>query len=139
MPARGYAWRRVRVVGLLVGFRGHESSKSVAVADVIGDGWYDVLIGHHVSRPVGLFLNQPAGDTSSGFEPVLRLFDELVLSFRVGARKPDVRFFEACIRASGRAADQIIYIDDRPDYVAAARALGVQAFVYDAALPPPAI
>jgi HAD superfamily hydrolase (TIGR01509 family) len=57
-------------------------------------------------------------------EPVLRLFDELVLSFRVGARKPAVHFFEACIRASGHAADQIIYIDDRPDYVAAASALG---------------
>lgn len=74
---------------------------------------------------------------SRQFEPVLRLFDELVLSFRVGARKPDVRFFEACIRASGRAADQIIYLDDRPDYVAAGSALGMRAFVYDAALPPP--
>ena len=76
---------------------------------------------------------------SREFERVLRLFDEQVLSFRVGVRKPDVRFFEACIRAAGRAADRIIYIDDRPDYVAAARAMGVQAFVYDPALPPPAI
>ena len=96
---------------------------------------------------------------SRQFEPVLRLFDELVLSFRVGARKPAVQFFEACIRASGRAAheiiyiddrrperidqtkltaDQIVYIDDRRDYVAAGRALGMQAFVYDPALPPPA-
>ena len=72
------------------------------------------------------------------FDRVLELFDEDVLSFRVGARKPDVRFFEACIRASGRTVDQIIYIDDRRDYVAAGRALGMQAFVYDPALPPPA-
>ena len=69
---------------------------------------------------------------------VLELFDEQVLSFRVGARKPAVQFFEACIRASGRTADQIVYIDDRRDYVAAGRALGMQAFVYDPALPPPA-
>jgi len=62
-----------------------------------------------------------------------------VLSFRVGARKLDVRFFEACIRASGRTAEEIIYIDDRRDYVAAGRALGMQAFVYDPALPPPAV
>ena len=75
---------------------------------------------------------------SRQFEPVLRLFDEAVLSFRVGARKPAVQFFEACIRASGGTADQIIYIDDRPDYVAAGRALGMQAFVYDPTLPPPA-
>ena len=76
---------------------------------------------------------------SRQFEPVLRLFDELVLSFRVGARKPAVHFFEACIRASGHAADRIIYIDDRPDYVAAASALGLRAFGYDPALPPPAV
>jgi HAD superfamily hydrolase (TIGR01509 family) len=73
------------------------------------------------------------------FERVVKLFDEQVMSFRVGARKPAVPFFEACIRASGRAADQIIYIDDRPDYVAAAGALGMQAVVYDPALPPPPV
>jgi len=71
------------------------------------------------------------------FDRVLVLFDEQVLSFRVGARKPAVQFFEACIRAAGRAADQIIYLDDRPDYVTAASALGVRALVYDPALPPP--
>jgi putative hydrolase of the HAD superfamily len=73
------------------------------------------------------------------FARVVQLFDEQILSFRVGARKPDVRFFDACIRASGRAANQIIYIDDRPDYVAAASTLRIQAFVYDPALPPPAV
>jgi HAD superfamily hydrolase (TIGR01509 family) len=62
-----------------------------------------------------------------------------VLSFRVGARKPDVRFFDACIRAAGRTGHDIIYIDDRPDYVVAAAALGMQAVVYDPALPPPAV
>jgi putative hydrolase of the HAD superfamily len=72
------------------------------------------------------------------FDRVLGLFDEQVLSFRIGARKPALPFFEACIRASGRAAHEIIYIDDRPDYVAAGRALGMQAFVYDPTLPPPA-
>lgn len=76
---------------------------------------------------------------SRSFERVVQLFDEQVLSFSVGARKPAVPFFEACIRASDRAADEIIYIDDRPDYVAVATALGMRAFVYDPALPPPAL
>jgi glucose-1-phosphatase len=73
------------------------------------------------------------------FDRVLGLFDERVLSFRVGARKPALPFFEACIRAARGSPDQIIYIDDRPDYVAAGGALGMQAFVYDPALPPPAV
>jgi HAD superfamily hydrolase (TIGR01509 family) len=62
-----------------------------------------------------------------------------VLSFRVGARKPAVQFFEACIHASGRAPEEIIYLDDRQDYIVAARALGIHGFLYDPALPPPAI
>lgn len=75
---------------------------------------------------------------SRAFAGVVELFDEQVLSFRIGARKPALPFFEACIRASGRAAHEIIYIDDRRDYVAAGRALGMRAFVYDPTLPPPA-
>ncbi|HKH70426.1 MAG TPA: HAD family phosphatase [Vicinamibacterales bacterium] len=76
---------------------------------------------------------------SRAFDRVLELFDEQVLSFRVGGRKPELRFFDACIRAAGRTAHDIIYIDDRPDYVAAAAALGMQAVVYDPALLPPAV
>lgn len=72
------------------------------------------------------------------FKHVVDLFDADVFSFEIGARKPAVRFFEACILASGCAPDQIIYVDDRPDYVAAAGASGMRAFVYDPTLPPPA-
>jgi hypothetical protein len=68
----------VRDVGPMVGFRRHESSYTVAVADVNGDDWPDVLIGHHGSRPAELFMNQPdpAGGTL-GFEPVFRLVDTI--------------------------------------------------------------
>ena len=75
---------------------------------------------------------------SGMFERVLQQFDEQVLSFRVGARKPAVQFFEACICASGVVPEAIVYLDDRQDYVAAASALGIRGFVYDPALPPPA-
>jgi hypothetical protein len=68
----------VRDVGPMVGMRGHESSYAVAVADVNDDGWPDVLIGHHGSRPAELFLNQPDGAGGTlGFEPVTRLVDTI--------------------------------------------------------------
>jgi hypothetical protein len=44
---------------------------------VNGDGWDDVLIGHHGSRPAELFLNQPVHGDSIGFEPVFRLVDTI--------------------------------------------------------------
>ncbi len=67
----------VRDVGPMVGFRRHESSYTIAVADVNGDGWPDVLIGHHGSRPAELFMNQPLHGRSIGFEPVFRLVDTI--------------------------------------------------------------
>jgi FG-GAP-like repeat/FG-GAP repeat len=76
-PVRGAQAPAVRDVGPLVGFRRHESSYTVAVADVNGDGWDDVLIGHHGSRPAELFMNQPSGETTLGFEPVMRLVDTI--------------------------------------------------------------
>lgn len=69
---------RVRDVGPMVGFRAHESSYSISVGDTNGDGWPDLLIGHHGSRPAELFLNQPDGHGGTlGFEVVYHLVDDL--------------------------------------------------------------
>ncbi|MDP9184510.1 MAG: VCBS repeat-containing protein [Actinomycetota bacterium] len=77
-PAVGSPRWTVRDVGPMVGFRRHESSYTVAVADVDHDGWPDVLIGHHGSRPAELFMNQPDGEGGTlGFEPVFRLVDTI--------------------------------------------------------------
>jgi HAD superfamily hydrolase (TIGR01509 family) len=60
----------------------------------------------------------------------IALFDATVLSFQVGLRKPSDEFFERVIAAArGQAAD-CVYVDDRPDLVAAATALGMRGCVY---------
>ncbi len=62
---------------------------------------------------------------------VMALFDATVLSFEVGVRKPAARFFERVIAASGGPAGDCVYVDDRPDFVAAAEALGMRGWVYE--------
>jgi HAD superfamily hydrolase (TIGR01509 family) len=61
---------------------------------------------------------------------VIALFDALVLSFEVGARKPAERFYQQVLVSAGAAAEDCLYIDDRADFVAAAQALGMQGLVY---------
>lgn len=59
------------------------------------------------------------------------LLDEVVLSFRVGAAKPDPAFWEAALAAAGCGPDACVYADDRPELVAAAAAFGIPGFVAD--------
>lgn len=59
------------------------------------------------------------------------LLDEVVLSFRVGAAKPDPAFWEAALAAAGCDPDACVYADDRPELVAAASAFGIPGFVVD--------
>jgi putative hydrolase of the HAD superfamily len=60
-----------------------------------------------------------------------RRVDALALSFQVGASKPDARIFEAALEAAGTPRAEAVFADDRPDFVEAARSLGLDAFVVD--------
>jgi putative hydrolase of the HAD superfamily len=72
------------------------------------------------------------------WEGVLRIFDPsdhfdaLVLSFRVGAVKPEKAFWDAALAAAECARGECLYADDRPELVAAAAALGIPGFVVQA-------
>jgi len=64
------------------------------------------------------------------FAQTLDLFDAEVLSFRVGCRKPDRRFYDACLEAAGVPMSDCLYIDDREDLIAAAHAIGIPGVWY---------
>jgi putative hydrolase of the HAD superfamily len=57
-------------------------------------------------------------------------FDAWVLSYKVGAMKPDATIYQAAIAAAGCPAERCFYTDDIPEYVAAARRHGLQAEVF---------
>jgi FMN phosphatase YigB (HAD superfamily) len=67
------------------------------------------------------------------FADSFRHFQHLVLSFQVGARKPDASFFHHCERLAGYPASECLFIDDLPDNVAGARACGWNGIVYSTA------
>jgi len=53
-------------------------------------------------------------------------FDKIYLSHRVGMRKPDKEIFERILTDTGFDPKQTLFIDDSPQHIAAAHALGIQ-------------
>ena len=61
---------------------------------------------------------------------VLALFDDVVVSGRVGAAKPDRRAYEIVAERAGVPLDRLLFVDDKPVNVAAAEALGMDAILF---------
>lgn len=58
------------------------------------------------------------------------LFDPLVISAQIGVMKPDARAYEAVLRQLNRPAEEVIFIDDRPENVTGANTVGLYGVHY---------
>jgi HAD superfamily hydrolase (TIGR01509 family) len=63
--------------------------------------------------------------------PVLREFDHRFISGHLGVVKPDARIYEIVEGQSGLSGDQLFFIDDRPENIAAAEARGWQGHLFE--------
>ncbi len=61
------------------------------------------------------------------FGTVRELFDVYVLSYEVGAMKPDRKIYDVAIERAGVPAEKIFFVDDREENVAAAKDAGIDA------------
>jgi HAD superfamily hydrolase (TIGR01509 family) len=62
--------------------------------------------------------------------PVLKHFACCVLSYKVGSRKPESGIYQHLIGQAGKAPGEILFIDDKMPFVAAARDQGLQAWQF---------
>jgi glucose-1-phosphatase len=62
--------------------------------------------------------------------PLVNEFDDLVLSHRVGAMKPDRRIYQAALEITSCAPEELFFVDDLPENVAAARKLGISSVIF---------
>lgn len=74
----------------------------------------------NVVTPVAEFLH--AGDRYRGFDPV-------ILSCEVGYAKPDPEIYRAALAALGLPGEQVLFIDDQPENLEAARAFGMRTIL----------
>jgi FMN phosphatase YigB (HAD superfamily) len=63
--------------------------------------------------------------------PFFHNFDGYILSYEHGAMKPDAKLYEVVEKQSGRRQAEILYLDDRPENVAAGAARGWQVILQE--------
>ncbi|ANH38385.1 Alpha-D-glucose-1-phosphate phosphatase YihX [Nocardioides dokdonensis FR1436] len=61
---------------------------------------------------------------------VLALLEDVVVSGTEGLAKPDPRVYELLVARTGRALGELVFVDDRPENVDAAVALGMTGLVF---------
>ena len=64
---------------------------------------------------------------------IIKVFDELILSFMVGAIKPEPLIFEELIKRAGGDRRSLLYIDDREDLIKEATAMGIDSIRFEGA------
>ncbi len=63
--------------------------------------------------------------------PIVHSLDEWILSYEVGAKKPKQKIYDVIFEKDKDVKrDEVLYIDDIPEYVEAAKGFGLQGLVY---------
>lgn len=87
-------------------------------------------------RPLGILSNTGEAHWEhcrSKYRLLDDLFDHRILSYEVGAMKPDRRIFERAVELAGCAPEKIFYTDDLPGHIEGARAVGLDAVQFTTA------
>lgn len=62
---------------------------------------------------------------------ILELFEEYILSYQVGANKPDEKIYLEALRRSGSPPERCIYIDDIKEFARAATKVGMKGIHFE--------
>ena len=63
--------------------------------------------------------------------PFFKNFDGYIYSYEIRAMKPDAKIYESLEKLAGRRGADIVYLDDRPENVAAGTAHGWRAILHE--------
>ncbi len=83
--------------------------------------------------PLFALTNMPAEWVSliTGMSPAFARFRDIVVSAHEGVIKPDPRLYRIALDRMGRRPDEVLFIDDSPANIDAARALGFDVHLFD--------
>lgn len=78
-----------------------------------------------------LHLNQINDEMNAQFQlqSLDDLFEKAFYSFKMGLRKPDPAIYEKVLELAGINADEVVFIDDNSDNIAAAESVGITSIL----------
>jgi putative hydrolase of the HAD superfamily len=80
----------------------------------------------------GIVTNNIAEWTAwRGLFPLADLFDDVIDSWEVGMRKPEARIYELAAQRLGVTPGECLFLDDMPENLVGAQAVGMQAVLVD--------
>jgi len=80
---------------------------------------------------IGMLSNAAANWLGELFEPEqVKLFDEVLLSYEIGAVKPEAVMYTTIVARLGMQPEECLFIDDLERYCEAAKNLGMQAIYH---------
>jgi len=62
--------------------------------------------------------------------PIVHSLDEWILSYEVGAKKPKQKIYDTIFEKTDTVRGEVLYVDDVPEYVEAAKTYGLQGLVF---------
>jgi putative hydrolase of the HAD superfamily len=101
----------------LAGWLRLQAGTVALIEDLAAAGW-----------PLALLSNAP-GDLADAIRrlPIAAQFRHLIFSYELKATKPDPECYGAALARIGARADEVVFVDDRSENVAAAAALGLRS------------
>ena len=91
------------------------------VSDLKKNGYYLVLVSN---------TNELHFDFIRGNFKVIGLFDDLILSYRIGYSKPHEEIFRKALKRASSFPEECVYIDDIEEFCKVAEDLGINSIVY---------
>ncbi len=63
--------------------------------------------------------------------PIFDEFDKLILSYKIGFRKPAREIYNAALESVNTTPSKAFYVDDRADLIEAALGYGIKGMIFD--------
>ncbi|HYW02420.1 MAG TPA: HAD-IA family hydrolase [Gammaproteobacteria bacterium] len=119
--AAGHPVRGRRVIELL---GGDLRVEMVAALRRIASRFTNACLTNNVLAGEGPGM-QGSPEKAAAVAEVMRLFDVVIESSRIGVRKPEPRFYEIACESAGVAPEQVVFLDDLGINLKPARAMGM--------------